>query len=277
MSPTPYKVSTITCNGSVNVDVDATVMFNHFRIHEDSTKDDSAFVWMEYLGESKGTYPKAKKAREKKNYFDNQVTVLYKLGKGYYPNCKVFQNGNIQMTGIRSAADGERVIAAIAEEIKHLSISGFAITKKSVEEITPCKFIIRMINTDFGFKFHIRRKNLHRLLISAEYNNACSFQPMGYPGVKLQYFWNTINANKDGICRCKGVCFGKGTGHGDGECKKVTVAIFESGNVLITGGNQFEQVDEAYSYITNVVMTNKKDIEKATDEPITSVGARKDD
>jgi TATA-box binding protein (TBP) (component of TFIID and TFIIIB) len=267
MAPTPYKVSTITCNGSVNVDVDTTAVFKHFNIHDNTGAEDGSFVWMEYLRESRGVYPKAKKVKEKKNYFDNQVTVLYRMGKGYFPNCKIFQNGNIQMTGIRSAADGQNVIEAIAGELKTLMQRGVVVTrKKTVDDILPCRFIIRMINTDFGFGFHIRRKNLHRLLISPAYNNACSFQPMGYPGVKLQYFWNTANSKHDGICRCEKVCFGKGSGHGDGECKKVTVAIFESGNVLITGGNDFAQVNEAYGYITGVVMTNKADVEKLLEQ-----------
>lgn len=260
--PTPYKVSTITCNGSINVTIDTVTLFQNFTVPSEGQEPESGFVWIEYLQQSRGVYPSCKKKREKKNSFDNQVTVLYKYGQKYYPNCKIFQNGNIQMTGIKSDVDGKRVVEAIADEIRRMATSGIVVTTQPIKNIVASDFVIRMINTDFGFKFNIRRKNLHRLLISNAYNNSCSFQPMGYPGVKLQYFWNTMNMKKDGICSCTKTCFGKGTGNGDGQCKKVTIAIFESGNVLITGGNSFAQVDEAYTYITRVVTTNRSEVEK---------------
>jgi hypothetical protein len=119
-----------------------------------------------------------------------------------------------------------------------------------------------MINSDFGVPFKIRRKNLHHLLISDVYNNACSFQPLTYPGVKLQYFWNKMNPQKNGVCNCTNICYGKGGGNGNGDCKKVTVSIFDSGKILITGANAFDQVDNAYSYICKVISDNKRELKK---------------
>ena len=167
------------------------------------------------------------------------------------------------MTGIKSVSDGELVVSKIAEEVRYMLENGIPVSSVSgVQRVVSSDFVIRMINSDFSFGFSIRRKNLHRLLISPDYNNLCSFQPMGYPGVKLQYFWNKNRPQKDGVCRCSSMCFGKGSGAGDGQCKKVTVAVFESGNVLITGGNNFDQIDEAYAYITRVVLDNKEEVEK---------------
>ena len=128
-----------------------------------------------------------------------------------------------------------------------------------------------MINTDFKSylndtletKFLIRRKILHKILISEEYNNKCSFEPGRYHGVKLEYFWNSDKEKLDGICVCKKHCFGKGTGHGENNCKKITIAIFESGSVLITGGISFEQINEAYNYITFILNKHKNEIQKS--------------
>lgn len=252
--PTPYTVSTITCNGSLGITINPTIFFNNVKINDDK------IIWVEYLQQSRGTYPR--KLREKKNFFDNQVTILYKMGDRYFPNCKIFQNGNIQMTGIRSIEDGHSVIDKIGKIITEMVAEGVTGLTPVNAKITSGEFIIRMINSNFGFNFNIRRKNLHKLLISPQYNNSCSFEPMGYPGVKLQYFWNKQNTEKDGVCKCSKMCFGKGKGNGDNNCKKVTIAIFESGNVLITGGNAFEQVDDAYDYIVNVVKNNRQEIEK---------------
>lgn len=127
-----------------------------------------------------------------------------------------------------------------------------------------------MINSDFKIyynkemqeKFNIKRKELHNILISNKYNNKSSFQPGIYQGVKLEYYWNKSNTSCDGICKCSINCFGKNTGNGNGNCKKVTIAIFESGSILITGGITFEQVEEAYKFICNVINDNKKLIKK---------------
>ena len=52
---------------------------------------------------------------------------------------------------------------------------------------------------------------------------------------------------------------GKGSGCGDGQCKKVTIAVFKSGKVIITGGRNKEQINESYRFITNFI-ESKKDI-----------------
>ena len=48
--------------------------------------------------------------------------------------------------------------------------------------------------------------------------------------------------NNCGICKCSGICHGKGCGNGDGECKGVTIAIFEKGKILITGARNKDQL-----------------------------------
>ena len=131
------------------------------------------------------------------------------------------------------------------------------------EKIAFKEFAIRMINCDFALPYKIRRKKLHELLISAKYNNACSFQPVDYPGVKLQYYWNNdIKFACNGRCLCEIQCLGKGTGCGLNQCKKVTVSVFDSGKILITGANTFEQVNSAYEYINKVFKENEKQIKK---------------
>ena len=127
-----------------------------------------------------------------------------------------------------------------------------------------------MINTDFKtyiddkytINYHIRRRELHKLLISDLYNNKCSFQPGIYQGVKLEFFWNSINKINNGLCTCDTRCFGKASGNGAGYCKKVTIAIFESGSILITGGISFEQIDDAYKYIKDILIKHENIIRR---------------
>jgi hypothetical protein len=57
-------------------------------------------------------------------------------------------------------------------------------------------------------------------------------------------------------------CMGKGTGDGVGQCKKVTIAVFESGKILITGATSIPQVDAAYNFIVHVLMSNAERLTK---------------
>jgi len=252
--PTQYRISTITCNASIGTKVNLTLFFDNIIL------DEKGFLWGELGHRTIGKYPKKKKDMSKeKKCFDNQVTIVYNYNGLYYPNIKLFRNGNVQMTGIRNELDGIKIVEIIAEEIKKIAKRTPEIVEND-NHIKADDFKIRMINSDFGFPFKIRRKNLHKLLISEKYNNICSFQPLTYPGVKLQYFWNINDIKKDGICRCRTPCYGKGST--TGECKKVTVAIFDSGKILITGANSLEQVNSAYNYICRVIQENEEELKK---------------
>jgi TATA-box binding protein (TBP) (component of TFIID and TFIIIB) len=287
---TPYRVSTITCNADIgpNINLDLAILFSNIEINE----IDNSFIWIQYLKDdaenSRGVYPKRRRRTKpsvantsttvtKKSRFDNQITVIFKFSSDYMPNVKIFKNGNIQLTGIKNIEDPAVIGNKIIENViriyntvdKHLLLTDYN-DVNPISRLVYENFKIRMINTDFKIyqdiehinRFNIKRKELHNILISQKYNNKSSFQPGIYQGVKLEYFWNTIHPNKNGICTCTNNCFGKSTGSGNGNCKKVTVAIFESGSILITGGITFEQVDDAYEYICGVIKENKITIKK---------------
>ena len=55
-----------------------------------------------------------------------------------------------------------------------------------------------------------------------------------------------------------GKCNGKGLGNGDGDCKKITIAVFNSGKIIITGGNSFNQVLISYEFINNLLSDKTK-------------------
>jgi TATA-box binding protein (TBP) (component of TFIID and TFIIIB) len=282
----PYRISTITCNANVgnNININLGILFDNINVIENVAESgDKGVVWVQFMKNgtdaSKGVYPKkrrkSKKNTMKKNRFDNQVTVIYKFSDKYIPNVKIFKNGNIQLTGIKDVKDTEHIVNHIINDITTIynNIDKAIIVNPEPNYVLDLKyqnFKIRMINTDFKVYhdpelkngFEIRRKEIHKLFINDEHNNKCSFQPGIYQGVKLEYFWNIHNKNKNGICSCPKYCYGKGTGQNLGECKKVTGALFESGSVLITGGITFAQVDETYKYICDFLEKHKNIIKK---------------
>ena len=50
------------------------------------------------------------------------------------------------------------------------------------------------------------------------------------------------------------MCNGKGK---DNTCKKITIAVFNSGKIIITGGNSMEHIEIAYNFIYNFIESRK--------------------
>lgn len=132
---------------------------------------------------------------------------------------------------------------------------------------------IVLINSDYKANFKINQKRLHPIIVN-KYKIFSTFEPTIYPGVKSMYYWNTEYKNNliKGKCYCTKMCNGKGNGHGNGNCKKVTTAVFQSGSVLITGGRSIEQIQDGYNFINSILKNEYNSIRKITatfvDNPI---------
>ncbi len=138
----------------------------------------------------------------------------------------------------------------------------------SIEELENFKysdFQIVLINSDFNINFKIKRNILFSIL-KDEYNIHSRFEPGIYPGVNNKFYWNKLFNNdptkKKGVCYCTKPCNGKGLGNGDGDCKKITIAAFSSGSVIITGARMKEQIDDCYNFINGVFRDNYGKIKK---------------
>lgn len=285
-TPTKYRISTITFNGDLNAYIRGNIFFEHVHIHPKDAGE-TGFVWVECwmngVQHVRGEYPKKKKStkRATKNTeetegsgkaststrsksFDNQTSMYFQFQTGYIPHVKLFKNGNIHVTGLRCIEDGTRLLEMMSTEVKRIfdECDKNILVEDDIQKLHISNPEVRLINSDFELPFKIRRKELHQLLIAPPYNNICSFQPGTYPGVKLEYYWNKTHTKQDGCCTCEKPCFGKGTGKSKGDCKKVTIAIFDSGSVLITGATSHQQVEDAYKYICKVVLDNTSYLRK---------------
>lgn len=263
--PTYYKISTITATGCINTIVDLDSLFENLSMTEIDNKE-GGIVYTEYGSKKTQTMfrgiskkPKGNKNQEKKKRFDNQVTVIYKVYNDecddFYVNTKIFKNGNIQMTGLRRIEQGIIVIDHIVNVIQTIYHTKDDNIVGNINELQNCNYRVRLINCDFRTGFELKRDNLYKIIMT-KYAVTCSYEPCIYPGVKIQYWWNNTNPIKDGCCYCKSECSGKGTGVGDGQCKKITIAVFQSGCIIITGGQSIEQIVEAYNFTCNCIRDN---------------------
>jgi TATA-box binding protein (TBP) (component of TFIID and TFIIIB) len=207
-------------------------------------------------GFSKKSQKKKRKIKDKKVFY-NQITVHVFLDKVI--NVKIFNNGRIQMTGLKFKDQGLKVIDCLIKEITKYNIDNCIFN----DELKLNNYNIVLINSDFDIKYKVNRELLHRDIIGLGMYS--SYEPTIYPGVNIKYYDNNIY--DDGICKCCNKCNGKGKGMGDGDCKKITIAVFNSGKIIITGGNSFEQVVTSYNFINNLLKDKEKyenTIEKST-------------
>jgi TATA-box binding protein (TBP) (component of TFIID and TFIIIB) len=196
--------------------------------------------------------------------FDNQATLIIRMpllqGTAMtgvsHVNMKVFRNGNIQMTGLKYIEQGILAIDTLMEQLRTMSPPAV----ERIDEMKNLAYQIRLINCDFRVGFEIKRDRLHKIL-QEHYDVYSSYEPCIYPGVKIQYCWNRhpdwtdahLPMEARGTCRCSRPCSGKGTGCGDGDCKKITIAVFQSGCIIITGAQSHAQIETAYDFICHVL------------------------
>jgi TATA-box binding protein (TBP) (component of TFIID and TFIIIB) len=134
--------------------------------------------------------------------------------------------------------------------------------EENINKLQIVNYKITMINSDFDTNFKIDLLKLLNILNTKEKELFTKFNPEKYRGLIIGYYWNSDKKIQDGKCLCKNKCNGKGSGIGDGECKKITISIFKSGSIIITGGRLIKQIEDAYKSINNILKQNYHDIMK---------------
>ena len=243
------RISTITCILQISSDIDLKKIY-------DSVPITKYIPFIEYgsdnvpKGFSKKMLRKKRKKTKKKSFY-NQATV-HVVHDGKIMNVKLFNNGKLQITGLKKVDQGPQLVQTLIEYLQDLSVldyDTFLMNHKLV-----------LINSDFDIGYEINREVLHREIIEAGIYS--SYEPCIYPGVNTKYFWNTDYADKEfpGRCYCTVPCKGNGIGTGNGECKKVTIAIFQSGSLIITGARSLEQIETAYHFINKIFEAHHEEL-----------------
>lgn len=190
-----------------------------------------------------------------KSFFNQSTIVLRRFvsdERGFKEvNVKLFANGGIQMTGVINEEFSLQSLQWLLAFIKSLAINPFEFPERA----GICKFQTQLINTDYSLKYDINQEVLHRLLID-KYGLFSMLEKTMYQGINTKYFINTLS-KKEGICCCAKICKGKGCGVGDGECKKITLSIFRTGKIIITGARKMEEITQSYNFLNRVIDANR--------------------
>ena len=242
----------MTAVSAINSDINLDNLYKNAVINDVLT-----FIQHGSLGIKGESNKKKRKQRFPKKHktFFNQVTLHIYCDK--IVNVKMFNNGKIQMTGLKYEDHGEKVLDRLLPYILRLdSESDDKILNNSEIEYIP--FNIAMINSDFFIGYKVKREVVHREIVDAGMYS--SYEPCIYPGVNIKYYYNkdTEGSSNAGICKCSKTCNGKGCGDGDGLCKKITIVVFMSGEIMITGARCREHISICYNFITKLLNLNKE-------------------
>ncbi len=241
------RISTMTACSSINSDINLDNLYQNITL-------DSIISFIQHgsLG-VKGDVKKSKRKstkNEKKKTFFNQVTLHVNCEK--IVNVKLFNNGKIQMTGLKYEEHGSKVLDMIIPLLVRLDQTHENKILNNMD-IKYKPMNIACINSDFSIGYNIKREIFHQEIIKKGYYS--SYEPCIYPGVNTKYYYNTLYPG--GICKCNNPCTGKGDGKSDGGCKRITVAVFKSGKSIITGARSKEQLDIAHKFITKFIVDNE--------------------
>ena len=202
----------------------------------------------------------SKRGVSDKTFFNQSTIVLRKATNPEHTqfkevNVKLFGNGGIQMTGIPAEEFAKETLQWLLDELQKIQAPIFA----SKPELT--KFKIQLINSDYQVAHTINRTTLHTIL-SNQYGLFSTFESTIYQGVNTKYYYNDQHPDKlrPGICLCTKRCRGQGTGSGPGECKRITMSVFQTGKIIITGGRYLFQLEEAYHFLNAVLQTHAAEI-----------------
>ncbi len=175
---------------------------------------------------------------------------------------RLFNNGKITITGSidMDGNDAKSACNILLDVLKRNKDIFIGDTEEDINGYKIENFDITMINSDFETNFKI---DLNKLLSRVQSDNSdiyTKYNPQKYRGLIFGYYWNRMNRSGDGLCHCEKRCKGKGNGERLGECKKVTIPIFKSGKIIITGGRRREQLDGAYRFINNILDIHFKEV-----------------
>lgn len=251
--PKELRVSTMTATSKFSCSIS---LDNIFEVLTPNTN----IICIEYGDKIKGVSKKkiSNKKKLSKKVFFNQITIIISF-KNIDHNIKLFNNGSISMTGVKSKDIGYEVIQYLFNILKSQN------NKKifSEENSSIINYNIVLINSDYNIGYELKREKLHQLLVK-NYSIYSSYESCIYPGVNSKYFWNEDYKDKPfkGKCYCTGFCDGKGTGKGESNCKKITISAFQSGSIIITGANSVEQITTTFNFINTIFNTHKDILKK---------------
>ena len=267
LSFTPLRISTLVTTGHLGSTINLTKLFEQIpSILVPIGYPTEGILKMEHETKVVGHSARdmlTKRRVSAKTFFNQSTLVIRKLRGGTGTdasefkevNVKLFANGGFQMTGVTSEEFSRIVLDFILEKMTSLA------QPISETPLTVKKFAIQLLNSDYKMNMLLKRAELHRILCQ-QYHLSSTLETTIYQGVNTKYYYNEAAPATRGICMCPKFCNGQGDGTQVGACKKITIAAFQTGSIIITGARNKQQLDEAYTFMNEVLQTHRDTVAK---------------
>lgn len=178
-----------------------------------------------------------RKPKKKVNFY-NQATIYIAINDRTI-HMKLFQNGAIQITGCKTNEEFTQTITILCNSLRKKKAvyekDNKVIVKKeflskyeNVEADKLYNFGIGLINSNFKSGFMINRENLFELLLKK--NITCVFEPCIHACVNIKHDYKNENT--------------------------ISIFVFESGSIIITGAKTQNQVMDSYKFIIKLLYEN---------------------
>jgi TATA-box binding protein (TBP) (component of TFIID and TFIIIB) len=264
VKPTPLRISTKVITANMGTAMNAKTLFENIQqILVPLWWPGEGVLKMEHEKSVIGQSSRdafSKRGVSDKTFFNQSTIVVRKATNPEHTqfkevNVKLFGNGGIQMTGIPAEDFAKETLQWLLLELQKVKAAVFT---------TPPElklFKVQLINSDYQVAHAINRTALHSIL-SRTYGLFSTFESTIYQGVNTKYYYNDKHPDPDrpGICLCKVRCRGQGTGSGPGECKRITMSVFQTGKIIITGGRYLYQLEEAYRFLNTILQDHADEV-----------------
>lgn len=223
------KISTITSNCELNSKLNLDNIFNYIDI------DKNNILCIKYKGKIKILKSEMKPSKNKFKNFSHQITMAIRIFGKKKISLKLFENGTLQITGCRGIDDFNILFTKL---INKLEIRKFYLDNlqninfyENTEKLSIKNIVIRMINCGFTLNKIINREKLYLLL--KENNIKCRYESLIRASVDISYFINN---------------------------KKVSIFVFNSGEILIIGKLLGSEINNAHDFISNFIKKYEDEI-----------------
>lgn len=221
----------------------------NFVEHIQNNVPDGSIISVKYQGDIRGV--ELKKRKKSSKYFRNAVTIIISVNNKLI-NLKISSNGKFQVTGCKNFENCRKAIEYLFNII--ISDKDIYLKEKDVKKIN-ITFNNVMTNKDFSVGFTVNRENLDNIINSNTQYNSLLETSFGYTGVNLKM---KLDPKIDRSFNCLELDVDSGEYREytieyseylkslsekelikENKDRHVTFLIFQSGNVIMSGMNEF--------------------------------------
>lgn len=222
---------------------DTKLEYNLKNIYDHLMLDENKILEMKYNKGLKTLLINKKRKVAKKDFYNQLSLVMRVYNVGHEKdiienrgkkkinkvNFKLFNNGSIQISGIKNIIELNLALNKLFNELKKYRVIErkrvyFA---KNFKNLDTSNFKINMINSNYSLNTYINRDNLYQLLLKKKIK--CTYEKAIRACVIVKYKPDNIN-------------------------KDVSIFIFRKGNILITGAKSQKHIVDAFNYINDIIL-----------------------